>query len=288
MSEENPRTLSEEEKEELGIKTRNYTQERKDRVLPAIAKTFAAIGSFDFKRNYKAVDNQKKSDTEHQQYQKFVAKDVKQIMFDHDFRKGDVGYYAQLLSTCSNLLQEVTYETKFNERVIAAAEEIMAELGNEEQLTPTETKQNKTEAIKKAENRLIKLQKEVDALAEEYKTEKISKEEFTEQKFQLHKRQEALVNYLNDLEHKESHGYVVFRDIMHRVIEPAFEKHGIKFYEASSVFAVISHTIENITRVLVSIVDSIEKDSTAKLWGVDSVKDDLKVENMVEVLEKKE
>ena len=290
---EQPTQLNAEQQEELGIK-RDYTQERKDRVIPAINEVDAEMAAFDFKHNFKTQDllDEKKQETEHDRYRTFVAENMREIILKHDLRMSDVGYLIQLTTTVSNLVEEVTQEISYDERIIKAAHAIMAGLAKEAELAPTETKVNKTEAIAREEEKLMT----IATTARDYQAMLVKKAEKGEtitpeesERAQIAKdRLEFQKNYLEDLLYKESRGYVVFRDYMRRIVVPVFEEYDIKFYEAASVFAVISNVVDNVGKTLNSILESIKVDSETKLWGVEDLRNDLTVQKVLDILENKE
>lgn len=290
---EQPTQLNDEQKEELGIK-RDFTQERKDRVIPAINEVYAEMAAFDFKHNFKTqdLDNKEKQESEHDRYRTFVAENMRAIILKHDLRMADVKYLIQLTTTVSNLVEEVTQEISYDERIIKAAHAIMAGLSKEAELAPTEKKHNKTEVIAKAEEKLIALSHEAQTYQQELvkksqRGETLTTDE-TEKAEDFKRRLEFLKNYLEDLMYKESRGYVVFRDYMRRIVVPVFEEYDIKFHEAASVFAVISNVVDNVGKTLTSILESIKVDSETKLWGVEDLRNDLTVQKVLDILENKE
>jgi len=272
-----PQQLNDEQKKDLGIE-RDFTQERKDRVVPVVNEVFRQMAAFDFKHNYKTedYDNKSKQDKEHEQYRTFVAENMRTIITNNDLRYGDVQYLCQLMTTTSNLLEEVTTDVKFDERVVACAIEIMGLIAEESNLTPSERDFDKTEEMDKVEKKLHALGVEAGNTTDPV----ILKE--------IEERAQKMQAYLEDIVYKHSKGFVVFRDIMRRIIVPTFEKHNITFLEAASVFSVIGNTVDNVTKTLLSIIEQVKIDGERKLWGVSDVKSELPVKKMLEILENKE
>ena len=284
-AEEKGRPLSKKDKEALGIK-RDYTKERRDRVIPLVSDLYAYMAEYPFAYNLdkEDFDDQNKIEREEESYIKFMEEKLLPELKKRQIRYDDMPFLQHLTFSAANMLSEVWLEATYNERVVSAAKEIMEALAKEENITPSEKTQM-------ADEEMIRLKDRMNALYKEAEEEKAKPEEEIDQiKLQdLHNRVEKINAKLHDLIEKKANGFVIFKDIMHRVVPPVLKKHDIAFYETASVFYLINNTVNNVFTVAMTRLKNERAVAEEKLWGIHdpedyerSLKNDLTVEKVLD------